>query len=79
MDTGKVTPQALSLSSKQANHRIVEAGYQPLSASITAADLRRQPRTPTHQSGPVQLTVNGAFPFDLVQGDKVLSPAARPR
>jgi serine/threonine-protein kinase len=75
VDTGKVTPQALALNSKQPNTiQLSKQGYQPLSATITAADIQTGNRefTLTRQSGPVQLTVNGAFPFDLLQGEKVL-------
>jgi hypothetical protein len=75
VDTGKVTPQALALNSKQPNTiQLSKQGYQPLSATITAADIQTGNRefTLTRQSGPVQLTVSGAFPFDLLQGEKVL-------
>jgi serine/threonine-protein kinase len=75
VDTGKVTPQALSLNGKQPNTiQLSKQGYQPLSATITAADVQTGSRefALTRQSGPVQLTVNGAFPFDLLQGEKVL-------
>jgi serine/threonine-protein kinase len=78
VDTGKVTPQAVSLGSKQPNTiQLSKQGYQPVSATITAADVQVGSRefTLTRQSGPVQLTVNGAFPFDLLQGEKVLGTA----
>jgi len=78
VDTGKVTPQAVALNSKQPNTiQLSKQGYQPLSATITAADVQAGSRefTLTRQSGPVQLTVNGAFPFDLLQGEKVLGTA----
>ena len=78
VDTGKVTPQALALNGKQKNTiQLSKAGYQSLSATISAADLQAGSRefTLTRQAGPVQLTVNGAFPFDLLQGEKVLGTA----
>jgi serine/threonine-protein kinase len=78
VDTGKVTPQAVSLGSKQPNTiQLSKQGYQPLSATITAADVQAGSRefTLTRQSGPVQLTVNGAFPFDLLQGERMLGTA----
>jgi len=78
VDTGKVTPQALALNGKQANTiQLSKTGYQALSAAITAADLQSGSKefTLTRQAGPVQLTVVGAFPFDLLQGEKVLSSA----
>jgi serine/threonine-protein kinase len=75
VDTGKVTPQALSLNSKQPNTiQLSKQGYQPVTATITAADVQAGSRefTLARQSGPVQLTVTGAFPFDVLQGEKVL-------
>jgi hypothetical protein len=75
VDTGKVTPQALSLNSKQPNTiQLSKQGYQPVTATITAADVQAGSRefTLSRQSGPVQLTVTGAFPFDVLQGEKVL-------
>jgi len=76
VDTGKVTPSAMSLSAKQSNTiQLSKSGYQPLSATISAADLQAGSRefALARQSGPVQLTVVGAFPFDLYQGGKLLS------
>jgi hypothetical protein len=78
-DTGKVTPAAVAVP-VDGEHVIglSLAGYDPVSAPVTAAELaagRKEFRL-TRPEGPVHLTVSAPYSFELVQGSRVLSPAA---
>jgi len=79
VDTGKVTPAAVSVGSS-AEHAIelTLAGYDTFTATLTSADVAsgRKEFKLTRPSGPVRLSVSAGFPFELVQGNKVLSAAA---
>jgi len=78
-DTGKVTPAAISTGGQvPSTVELTLKGYQPLAASITAADLQTGNKEfrLARESGPVRLTISGAFPFEVLQGTRVISPAA---
>jgi serine/threonine-protein kinase len=78
-DTGKVTPAGVPIDSKVPNSLEVSLkGYQPITMRISDADLRLG----SHEFkfvrdvNPVKLTISAAYPFEVLQGSKVLSPAA---
>ena len=79
VDTGKVTPAAVPVGT--GSDHVVElslAGYDTMTASLTDAEItagKREFRL-SRPAGPVRLTVSAPFPFELVQGGKVLSAAA---
>jgi len=78
-DTGKVTPAAISTGGQvPSTVELALKGYQPLAASITAADLQAGNKEfrLARESGPVRLTISGAYPFEVLQGTRVISPAA---
>jgi len=78
-DTGKVTPATLAIGGgKKAEVTLSLKGYKPLTATLTPDDLeagKKQFRMGAEPQ-PVRLTVTSAFPVELVQGSKVISPAA---
>jgi hypothetical protein len=78
-DTGKMTPASVSVGTG-AEH-VVElslSGYDTMTASLTDAEIsagKKEFRL-SRPAGPVRLTVSAPFPFELVQGSKVLSATA---
>jgi predicted Ser/Thr protein kinase len=79
VDTGKVTPAPLSLGGKvPSTIELSLAGYQPVSGTLTDADLRTGNKEfrLSRETGPVRLTVSGPYAFDLYQGDKVVSASS---
>jgi hypothetical protein len=80
-DTGKVTPAAVPLGAKlPSSVQLSLKGYQPLTVSVTDADLKAGGKEfrLVRESGPVHLTISAGYPFELIQGSKVISaPAAR--
>jgi hypothetical protein len=53
-------------------------GYQPVTATLSAADLRagRKEFRLAPEAGPVRLKMTGTYPFEIVQGSKVISSSA---
>ena len=79
-DTGKVTPAPVPVGRSQSNQiELSLKGYQALTAVIGEADLTAGTKEfkLSREAGPVRLVASGAYPFELVQGSKVLSPMAR--
>jgi len=76
-DSGKTTPAAVNVKAGD-TLALALSGYEPSSANVTDRDLRDGAITFnfTRKVGPVQLVVSGAYPFELIQGGKVLSPSA---
>jgi hypothetical protein len=79
-DTGKVTPAPIAVASLPAGStlELALAGFKPVSIKVTDADLKagRKEIKFAAEAQPVKLTVTGTFPFELVQGSKVISAAA---
>jgi hypothetical protein len=78
-DTLKVTPALISIGGKLPGALELQLkGYQPMTAQLTDADVKTGNREfkLARESGPVRLTISGPYPFELVQGSKVLSAAA---
>jgi hypothetical protein len=79
-DTGKVTPAPIALASLPPGStlELALAGFKPVSIKLTDADLKagRKEIKLAAEAQPVRLTVTGTFPFELVQGSKVISPAS---
>jgi len=78
-DTGKVTPSAVSIDpGKPGTVELALKGYEAVSATLAASDLKRGNREfqLVRQPSPVHLTASGPFAFEIVRGGAVLSPAA---
>jgi serine/threonine-protein kinase len=78
--TGKTTPAQIPIS--RGNPAAVELtlkGYQRLEANLSDADLTAGAKEfrLVRESGPVRLTISAVYPFELVQGGKVISSSAR--
>ncbi|HEX5217228.1 MAG TPA: serine/threonine-protein kinase [Vicinamibacterales bacterium] len=79
VDTGKVTPATLSIGgSGKSEITLALKGYKPLTAALTSDDVDAGKKNFRLGLEPqaVRLTVTSAFPVELVQGSKVISPAA---
>ena len=79
VDTGKVTPATLAIGgSGKSEITLALKGYKPLTAALTADDMEAGKKNFRLGVEPqaVRLTVTSAFPVELVQGSKVISPAA---
>jgi len=79
VDTGKVTPATLAIGgSGKSEITLALKGYKPLTAALTADDMEAGKKNFRLGLEPqaVRLTVTSAFPVELVQGSKVISPAA---
>jgi serine/threonine-protein kinase len=75
-DTGKVTPATVSFAGKST--RSVELqlkGYASITAPVTDADLKAGGKVYTFErpASNVRLTLNGSYPFEVLQGGKVIS------
>ncbi len=79
-DTGKVTPAAIALASLPVGSTVELSlkGFKPITTRITDADLKAGNKDVKFaaEARPVRLTVTGAYPFELVQGSRVISAAA---
>jgi hypothetical protein len=78
--TGKTTPAQIPIArGGPAAVELTLKGYQRVEASLTDADLSAGTKEfkLVRESGPVRLTVSATYPFELVQGGKVISPSAR--
>jgi serine/threonine-protein kinase len=78
-DTGKVTPAAVSFAGKTS--RSVELqlkGYSPITATVTDADLKNGGKELKFErpAGPVRVTLSGAYPFEVLQGGKVIDASS---
>jgi serine/threonine-protein kinase len=79
VDTGQVTPATVSLGGTVPGEIVLALdGYDPLTASITQDDLEAGSKDLTLLAveRPVQLTVSGSYPFEVVRGSQVLSASA---
>jgi hypothetical protein len=79
VDTGKSTPAAVSLGGQVPGKvELALKGFQTLAGAISEADLRRGNKEfrLAREAGPVRLTVSAPYPFEVVQGSRVLSAAA---
>ena len=79
VDTGKVTPATLAIGgSGKSEITLALKGYKPLTAALTSDDMEAGKKNFRLGLEPqaVRLTVTSAFPVELVQGSKVISPAA---
>ena len=78
-DTGKVTPATLAIGgASKAEITLALKGYKPLTATLTPDDMeagKKQFRLGVEPQA-VRLTVTSAFPVELVQGSKVISPSS---
>jgi serine/threonine-protein kinase len=78
-DTGKVTPAAVELPDDRAHKiQLSMKGYATLSSTLAKADVDAGSKeyTLSREAGAVHLTVSADFPFEIVQGSRVLSEAA---
>lgn len=77
VDTGKVTPAAIPGKADD-TIQLTLSGFEPSQAKLTASDIQagsinfRFSRT----QGPVRLSASAAYPFELVQGNRVISASA---
>jgi hypothetical protein len=79
-DTGKETPAVVPIpGGMPGTVELSLKGYQPLSATVSADDLREGKREfrLTREAGPVKLTMSGSYPFEIVQGGRVVSKSAK--
>lgn len=75
-DTGKITPASITLDGKQPKMLQLQLkGYQPLVARLDSKDLTGGPKVfmLTKDVGPVRVTVTGSYPFQIVQGSRIVS------
>ena len=79
-DTGKVTPAPIALAGLPvgSTFELALKGYRPATSKVTDAELKagRKEIKLAAEARPVRLIVTGTFPFELVQGSQVISPAA---
>jgi len=79
-DTGKVTPAAIALAGVPVGSTVELSlkGFKPISTRITDADLKagNKELKLVAEARPVRLTATGPYPFELVQGSRVISAAA---
>jgi len=78
VDTGKVTPASVPVGAVPGKVELDLKGYQPFSGQITDDDLKTGSREfkLAVEAQPVRLTVSGAYPFELVQGSRVISASS---
>jgi hypothetical protein len=77
-DTGKVTPDKVSFAGKSTRSLELQlSGYATITASVSEGDLTKGGKTYKFErpAGPVNLTLNGATPFEVLEGGKVISQA----
>lgn len=79
-DTGKVTPAPIPAGSVSAGAtlELVLKGYRPVTTKVTEADLKAGHKEIKFaaEARAVKVTVTGTFPFELVQGNQIISPSA---
>ena len=77
-DTGKVTPADLALGGRAPSQvRLIKKGFAPFDARLSAADLkagRVEYRLSTAEEPPFDVVVTGDYAFQVMEGDRVLSP-----
>jgi hypothetical protein len=76
IETGQVTPSTVPVA-LPASVQLSLRGYEPQTVALSQADLasgRKVVRLARAQ-GPVRVTVTGSYPFELVQGSRVISPS----
>lgn len=79
-DTGKVTPSPMALASLPVGSTLELAlkGYKPVTTKVTEADIKagRKEIKFAAEARAVKVTVTATFPFELVQGNQVISASA---
>ncbi len=89
-DTGKLTPADLSTAGEGPHRiRLTRRGSQPVEVTLTPSDVARgsidlelasapvQPSSPSAPaSPPTPVVFAGTYPFELLEGDRVVSPPA---
>src|SRR5579864_969851 len=78
-DTGKTTPSPVSFAGKATRSlELSLKGYATITSSISDADLKigMKEFKFDREAGPVRLTLNGSYPFDVYQGTKLLDSSA---
>jgi hypothetical protein len=78
-DTGQVTPHAVSFAGKTSRSIELQLkGYAPITATITDADFKSGGKEFKFErpAGPVRLTLSGSYPFEVLQGGKVIDAAS---
>jgi serine/threonine-protein kinase len=76
-DTGQVTPATVTIGRLPAQVQLSLRGYQPVTASLTEAEMRagRRDWRLSRELIPVRAVITGSYPFEIVQGSRVLSAA----
>jgi serine/threonine-protein kinase len=77
-DTGRVTPAAFTFEGTAPKQLQLQLkGYQPLVARLDKTDLAAGTKTfaLTKDAAPVRVAVSGSFPFQVLQGPRVISPS----
>jgi predicted Ser/Thr protein kinase len=80
VDTQQVTPANVSFDSASGGTlELALKGYEPIAATLTAADFDAGKREFKFSRAlvPVRLSVSSAYPVELVQGGRVVSAAAK--
>jgi hypothetical protein len=78
-DTGQTTPSPVSFAGKATRSlELSLKGYTTITSSISDADLKIGAKEFKfeHEAGPVRLTLNGPYPFEVYQGSKLLDASA---
>jgi hypothetical protein len=78
-DTGQVTPAAVSLGGRFPGALALSLkGYQPLTVALTESDAQsgKKDFKLVREAGPVRLIVSASYPFEILQGSRVLSTSA---
>jgi len=78
-DTGKTTPSVVSFAGKATRSlELSLKGYASITSSISDADLKTGAKEFKfdREAGPVRLTLNSSYPFEVYQGTKLLDSSA---
>jgi hypothetical protein len=72
-----VTPAAVSATDGRLSVELSLKGYQPLTVELDEADIRagRKEIRLVREAGPVTVTFSGPYPFEVVQGSRVIGPS----
>ena len=78
-DTGKLTPASVSFAGKTAREIELQLkGYAPITTTISDADMKTGGKEFKFERPPsaVRVTLSGAYPFEVLQGGKVIDPSS---
>jgi hypothetical protein len=78
-DTGKTTPAVVSFAGKATRSlELSLKGYASITSAISDGDLKTGGKDFKfeREAGPVRLTLNGPYPFEVYQGSKLLDASA---